>query len=102
VINLDGPDAVIADSAVCRRASDLGFQLRLSASVRFDTAWVTKYGLTDWASERFAISGPPEYCVERLQELVEWGITGFCISHKGPDIDGFSRQWQEPIMPNLR
>jgi len=45
-----------------------------------NAALLDKYGLTDWAAERFAVAGPPEYCVERLQELVGWGMTSFFIS----------------------
>ncbi len=40
--------------------------------------------LTDDFASRFGIAGPPEYCVERLQALVELGVDKFIVV--GPSI----------------
>lgn len=69
---------------------------------RGNAALLDRYNLTEWARDRFAIAGPPEYCVERLQELVDWGVTSFFISHKGPDVDQFGKYLREDILPRFR
>jgi 5,10-methylenetetrahydromethanopterin reductase len=56
--------------------------------------------------ERFAVAGPPEYCVERLTELVALGIERFAVvgpAHDGPpDLVAESRRLLvEEVLPAL-
>lgn len=43
--------------------------------------------LTDEVIDDFAIAGPPSYCVERLMELAELGLTKFVVFAEGAGID---------------
>jgi 5,10-methylenetetrahydromethanopterin reductase len=37
--------------------------------------------------DQFAIAGPPEYCAERLEEIIELGITRFMIGTRAVGVD---------------
>ncbi len=39
-----------------------------------------KFGLTDYLVRRFAIIGPPEVCVERLREIIGYGVRNISLS----------------------
>ena len=57
-------------------------------------------------AERFAIIGPASRCVERLQELVELGITRFHVGGasrgENPEMtDAINRRFVEQVMPRL-
>lgn len=51
---------------------------------RENAALVEKHGLLDWAMDRFAIAGPPSYCITRLRALTELGISSFFLPQRGP------------------
>jgi 5,10-methylenetetrahydromethanopterin reductase len=54
----------------------------------WNASLVDKYGLTDYLVRRFAIVGPPELCVERLQELAGYGVTNVSLSLLSRDLRG--------------
>jgi len=41
----------------------------------------------DWLIDQFAIAGPPEYCAERLREIVEAGISRIFIGTRAVGVD---------------
>jgi 5,10-methylenetetrahydromethanopterin reductase len=54
----------------------------------WNASLVDKYGLTDYLVRRFAIVGPAELCVERLQELAGFGVTNVSLSLLTQDLRG--------------
>jgi len=62
--------------------------------------------ITPAFAERFAIIGPAGQCAERLQELVELGITRFHVggASRGEDpeqADAVNRRFVEQVMPHV-
>jgi 5,10-methylenetetrahydromethanopterin reductase len=71
----------------------------------WNASLVDKYGLTDYLAGRFAIVGPPEHCVERLQELESFGATNVTISLLSQDLPGqvdTMTQLSTRVFPSLK
>lgn len=63
--------------------------------------------LTDDFIERFAITGPSAYCIERLQELSELGLERLVIAGVGRDADPKVREewfqrFSQEVLPELK
>ncbi len=63
--------------------------------------------LTDDVIDTFGIAGPPSYCIERLQELVEVGITKIFVMGGGfrsdpAEASAAHRRLVEAVLPALR
>jgi hypothetical protein len=63
--------------------------------------------ITGEFADRFAVMGPPAYCVERLQALVALGLDHFVIV--GPSLgadrteaSAASRRFAEEVLPAVR
>jgi 5,10-methylenetetrahydromethanopterin reductase len=68
-----------------------------------NAALLDKYGLLNWAVERFAIAGPSSYCVDRLSSLAEaTGISKFFIPHIGTNVDEFADAMGKEVIPALK
>jgi 5,10-methylenetetrahydromethanopterin reductase len=70
----------------------------------FNASLVAKYGLTTYLAERFAVVGPPEYCVERLLELFSFGVRHVSLSLLSQDLPSqlaTMRHVADQVLPHL-
>jgi alkanesulfonate monooxygenase SsuD/methylene tetrahydromethanopterin reductase-like flavin-dependent oxidoreductase (luciferase family) len=70
----------------------------------FNASLLDKWGLTEYLVERFAIVGPPSYCIERLQEIASYGIDRITLSLNSLDISSqieVMRRISAEIFPSL-
>lgn len=67
-----------------------------------NAALVEKHGLTDWAMDRFAITGPPASCVGRLRALRDLGIRSFFLPHRGEDPGSWLQVMADQVLPAVR
>lgn len=63
--------------------------------------------VTDELVDAFAIAGPPSYCVERIEALVDVGVTRFVVGHIGVGTDAEAtaasqRAFLEEVLPRLK
>ncbi len=63
--------------------------------------------LTDEVIDTFAIAGPPQYCIERLQELVEVGVTKVFVMGGGfrsdpQEASAAHRRLVDDVLPAMR
>ncbi len=63
---------------------------------------VDRYGLRDWLAERFAVTGPPEACVDRLRQIAGYGATNLLFTQLVPDQIGFLRRLGTDVLPKVR
>lgn len=63
---------------------------------------VEELGLTDWLAERFAVTGPPGRCVERLEEIASYGATNLLLTQLVPDPLATMRRWDKEVFARLR
>lgn len=67
-----------------------------------NAALVEELGLTDWLAERFAITGPPELCAERIQEIASMGASNLLLTQLVPDPLAEMRRWSRDLFPLVR
>jgi 5,10-methylenetetrahydromethanopterin reductase len=89
-----------AQPAIMRRATE---KLRHGYDYRFHRADVSaRNPNTQLIDEEFAdwfgVGGPPSYVVDRLGELVELGVRGFCTALAEPERERFAAE----VMPAVR
>ena len=60
---------------------DLSHRYEIDHNVRL----LKKYGLIDWLAAQFLIAGPPDYCVDRLRQLVKAGAANVYVPLLLPD-----------------
>ena len=60
-----------------------------------------KLGLTEFLTERFAIAGTPEYCRERITELIAAGVNRFVITARGPDQDRIVERFGREVISRI-
>lgn len=64
--------------------------------------------ITSEFAHEFGIYGPPGYCVDRLNELVDLGITRFILAggpelaHPDPQIVSMAQRFADEVMPKLK
>jgi 5,10-methylenetetrahydromethanopterin reductase len=58
---------------------------------------VDELGLRDWLAERFAITGTPEHCVDRVREVAGYGATNLLV----PDQIEFLQRLRERVLDPL-
>ena len=63
---------------------------------------VDKYGLREWLGRRFAITGTPEACRDRIREVAGYGATNLIFTQLVPDQVGFVRQLGTDVLAHLR
>ncbi|HVX19972.1 MAG TPA: LLM class flavin-dependent oxidoreductase [Acidimicrobiales bacterium] len=63
---------------------------------------VDRCGLRDWLAQRFAVTGPPEACVDRLREIAGYGATNLLFTQLVPDQIGFLRRLGTEVLPKVR
>jgi len=63
---------------------------------------VDRYGLREWLGQRFAVTGPPEACVDRLRQIAGYGATNLLFTQLVPDQIGFLRQLGTEVLPKVR
>ncbi len=62
-----------------------------------NAALVDKFGLRDFLAGRSTIAGPPERCVERMQEIAEAGIDKLLITQFTDDPNAFMKVFADQI-----
>jgi 5,10-methylenetetrahydromethanopterin reductase len=65
-------------------------------------ALVDTYGLRQWLGERFAVTGPPAHCVERLREIISYGATNLIFTQLVPDQIGFMQKLRAEVLDVLQ
>ena len=66
-----------------------------------NNALLAKYGVRDYLSRLGTIAGPPERCVERLQEVAAMGVTNLILSQFTADQAAWMRTFAEVVRPAL-
>jgi 5,10-methylenetetrahydromethanopterin reductase len=64
-------------------------------------ALVDQLGLRDWLARRFAITGSPAHCVERIREVAGYGATNLLVTQLVPDQVGFLHRFREQVLDPL-
>lgn len=59
-------------------------------------------GLVEFLGPRFLLAGPADRIVERVQEMTEWGVTGFFTSAMFGDPFAYTRAISERVVSALR
>lgn len=62
---------------------------------------VDELGLRDWLARRFAITGSPEHCVERIREVAGYGATNLLVTQLVPDQIAFLHRLREQVLDPL-
>jgi 5,10-methylenetetrahydromethanopterin reductase len=62
---------------------------------------VEQLGLRDYLADRYAIAGSPAECAERIQQLVELGVTRIWTPPSFSDKMAFMKSWADEVMPRL-
>ncbi len=55
--------------------------------------------ITDYILDRFTITGTPEQCVERIQEIESYGVRSIMIDPPVQDFDESLRMFTEEVLP---
>ncbi len=63
---------------------------------------VDKYGLREYLAPLGTIAGPPEHCVERIQEVAKIGATNLIVSQFVADQFTWMETFAREIAPNFR
>jgi 5,10-methylenetetrahydromethanopterin reductase len=70
--------------------------------VSFNAQLLEDQGIKHWLAKRFVITGPPEHCINGLQELIEAGATKFMIPQVLPGPMESTRLLGEKVFPAFR
>lgn len=62
---------------------------------------IGELGLRDWLARRFAITGSPEHCVERIREVAGYGATNLLVTQLVPDQIEFMHRLREEVLDPL-
>jgi 5,10-methylenetetrahydromethanopterin reductase len=62
---------------------------------------VDEVGLRDWLARRFAITGSPEHCVDRIREAASYGATNLIVTQLVPDQIEFMHRLREQVLDPL-
>jgi 5,10-methylenetetrahydromethanopterin reductase len=68
----------------------------------FNADLVVKYGLVEWVAERFAVTGPPDRIIRKLEDLIAAGARNFILPQVLPDAMTTTREIAEKILPAFR
>ena len=63
---------------------------------------IEELGLVDYLADRFAIVGPVEDCVAKIEAAAEAGATHFWMSVHFADKERFMREWSATVMAMFR
>jgi len=66
-----------------------------------NAALVDELGLRDWLAHRFAITGTPAECVDRIREVAEYGATNMLFTQLVPDQLGMLGRLGAEVLPRL-
>jgi 5,10-methylenetetrahydromethanopterin reductase len=61
-----------------------------------------KYGLRDYLARQGTIAGPPEHCVERIQEVASIGATNLIVSQFISEQYEWMKMFSERVLPEFR
>jgi 5,10-methylenetetrahydromethanopterin reductase len=61
-----------------------------------------KYGLRDYLARQGTIAGPPEHCVERIQEVASIGATNLIVSQFISEQYEWMQMFSERVLPEFR
>jgi 5,10-methylenetetrahydromethanopterin reductase len=61
-----------------------------------------KYGLRDYLARQGTIAGPPEHCVERIQEVASIGATNLIVSQFISEQYEWMQMFSEQVLPQFR
>jgi hypothetical protein len=70
-----------------------------------NAALIDEFGLTDYLASRFAVIGPPGYCIERFAELRSYGVRNVMLSilsQSLPDQTQTMKIIADKILPFIR
>jgi 5,10-methylenetetrahydromethanopterin reductase len=65
-------------------------------------ALVDELGLREWLAQRFAITGTPQDCVERIREIAGYGATNLLFTQLVPDQLDFMHRLRELVLDPLQ
>ena len=66
-----------------------------------NAALTDELGLTEYLTERFAVAGTPEECLEKAQSLAAAGVDVLLITAIGPDPDGIIRRFGQEVIARM-
>jgi 5,10-methylenetetrahydromethanopterin reductase len=88
---------------IAERLRGFRSEFRYGESLRPDTTFnaelVDKYGLREWLGRQFAITGPADECIAKLEVLAQAGGTHLVLPQMHADIMGTTRQIATDILP---
>lgn len=66
-----------------------------------NAALTDELGLTDYLTERFAVAGTPEECLDKARAIAAAGVDVLLITAIGPDPDAIIRQFGEAVIARM-
>jgi alkanesulfonate monooxygenase SsuD/methylene tetrahydromethanopterin reductase-like flavin-dependent oxidoreductase (luciferase family) len=84
-----------------RFRSEFRYNESLRSEMTFNADLVDKYGLREWLGRQFAVTGPVDQCIEKLEAIAAVGGTNLVLPQMHGDIWESTRSIAEQIMPAL-
>ena len=63
---------------------------------------IDKYGLRDYLAAQGTIAGPPEHCVERINEVAALGAVNLIVAQFMTDQYEWMRTFADQVLPAFR
>jgi alkanesulfonate monooxygenase SsuD/methylene tetrahydromethanopterin reductase-like flavin-dependent oxidoreductase (luciferase family) len=73
----------------------------VAAGSDHNASLVDELGLRDWLADRFAVTGTPEECVERIRQIAGYGATNLMFTQLVPDQLGMLARLGAEVLPKL-
>jgi 5,10-methylenetetrahydromethanopterin reductase len=81
--------------------SEFRYNESLRPDLTHNADLVDKYGLREWLGRQFAITGPVEQCIEKLEAVAAAGGTHLVLPQMHADIMGTTSQIAKEILPSF-
>jgi 5,10-methylenetetrahydromethanopterin reductase len=84
-----------------RFRSEFSYSESLRPDAAFNANLVDRYGLREWLGRQFAVTGPVDQCIEKLQAIAAAGGTNLVLPQLHGDIWESTRMIAKQILPVL-